>query len=131
MVVYYNLLAGGRFELEMQLTANGLVSLNSNSETHMTAICEARLIYGRGRISTVIISCGPLKSRKLNLYYWQKIATAPSSLMIMSNQKECGGGPKNLYCNVWIIMFMLRPLVEDGGLEREGERRSSMAKEAM
>ena len=48
MVVYYNLLAGGRFELAMQLTAIGLVSLNSNSETHMTAICDARLIYGRG-----------------------------------------------------------------------------------
>ena len=43
MVVYYNLLAGGRFELAMQLTAIGLVSLNSNSETHMTAICDARL----------------------------------------------------------------------------------------
>ena len=48
MVVYYNLLAGGRFELAMQLTAIGLVSLNSNSETHMTVICDARLIYGRG-----------------------------------------------------------------------------------
>ena len=41
----------------MQLTAIGLVSLNSNSETHnMTAICDARLIYGRGRISPVLIS---------------------------------------------------------------------------
>ena len=30
MVVYYNLLAGGRFELAMQLTAVGLVSLNFN-----------------------------------------------------------------------------------------------------
>ena len=29
--------------------ANGLDSLNSNLETHnMTAICRARLIYGRG-----------------------------------------------------------------------------------
>ena len=28
--------------------AIGLVSLNSNSESHMTAICDARLIYGRG-----------------------------------------------------------------------------------
>ena len=61
MVVYYNLLAGGRFELAMQLMEIGLVSLNSNSETHMTAICDARLIYGRGRISPVFISCGPLK----------------------------------------------------------------------
>ena len=34
-----------------------LVSLSSNSETHMTAICDARLIYGRGRISPVFI-CG-------------------------------------------------------------------------
>ena len=41
-------MAGGRFELEMEPTAIGLVSLNSNSETHMTAICDARLIYGRG-----------------------------------------------------------------------------------
>ena len=49
MVVYYNLLAGGRFELAMQLMAIRLVSLNSNSETHMTVICDARLIYERGR----------------------------------------------------------------------------------
>ena len=60
MVVCYNLLAGGRFELAMQLTVIGVVSLNSNSETQMTAICDARLIYGRGRISPVFISCGPL-----------------------------------------------------------------------
>ena len=40
--------AGGRFELAMEPTAIGLVSLNSNSETHMTAICDARLIYGGG-----------------------------------------------------------------------------------
>ena len=36
-----------------------------------------------------------LKSQKLNLYYWgkrQKIATVPSSPMIMSNRKESGGG---------------------------------------
>ena len=52
--------AGGRFELAMQLMAIGLVSLNSNSEMHMTAICDARLIYGRGQISQVFISCGPL-----------------------------------------------------------------------
>ena len=65
MVVYYNFLAGGRFELAMQLTAIGLVSLNSNSETHMTAICDARLIYGRGRISPVFISCGPLIEKML------------------------------------------------------------------
>ena len=41
-------MAGGRFELAMEPTAIGLVSLNSNSETHMTAICDARLIYERG-----------------------------------------------------------------------------------
>ena len=58
--VYYNLLAGGRFELAMQLTSMGLDSLNSNSETLMTAICGARLIYGRGRVSPVFTSCGPL-----------------------------------------------------------------------
>ena len=40
------LLAGSR--VAMEHTAIGLVSLNSNSETHMTAICEARLIFGRG-----------------------------------------------------------------------------------
>ena len=39
---------GDRFELAMEPMAIGLVSLNSNSETHMTAICDARLIYGRG-----------------------------------------------------------------------------------
>ena len=39
----------------------GLVSLNSNSETHMTVICNARLIYGRGRISWVFICCVTLK----------------------------------------------------------------------
>ena len=50
-------MAGGRFELVMEPTAIGLVSLNSNSETHMTAICDARLIYGRGWISRVFI-CG-------------------------------------------------------------------------
>ena len=41
-------MAGGRFKLVMEPTAIGLVSLNSNSEMHMTAICDARLIYGRG-----------------------------------------------------------------------------------
>ena len=43
-------MAGGRFELAMEPTAIGLVSLNSNSETEYmtsTAICDARLIYGR------------------------------------------------------------------------------------
>ena len=40
-------MAGGRFELAMEHTANGLVSHNSNSEMHMTAICDARLIHGR------------------------------------------------------------------------------------
>ena len=38
----------GWFELAMEPTAIGLNSFNSNSETHMTAICDARLIYGRG-----------------------------------------------------------------------------------
>ena len=61
MVVYYNLLAGGRFEMVMEPTAIGLVSLISTSETHMTAICDARLIYGRGQISPGFISCGPLR----------------------------------------------------------------------
>ena len=41
-------MAGGRFELAMEPTTIGLDSLNANSETHMTAICDARLIYGRG-----------------------------------------------------------------------------------
>ena len=41
-------MAGGRFELTMEPTAIGLVSLNSNDETHMTVICDAWLIYGRG-----------------------------------------------------------------------------------
>ena len=38
----------GRFELAMEPTAIGLVSLNSNSEMHINARYDARLIYGRG-----------------------------------------------------------------------------------
>ena len=37
--------------------AIGLVSLNSNSETHMTAICDARLIYGRGVFTGIYMLC--------------------------------------------------------------------------
>ena len=33
---------------ELYEVAIGLVLLNSNSEMHMTAICDARLIYGKG-----------------------------------------------------------------------------------
>ena len=44
-------MAGDRFELAMEPMAIGLVSLNSNTETHITAICDSRLIYGRGWIS--------------------------------------------------------------------------------
>ena len=53
-------MAGGRLELATEPTAIGLVSLNSNSETHMAAICDARLIYGRGWISRVFICCAAL-----------------------------------------------------------------------
>ena len=48
-------MAGRRFELAMEPTAIGLVRLNSNSETLMIVICDARLIYGRGWISRVFI----------------------------------------------------------------------------
>ena len=41
-------MVGGRFELAMEPTVIWLVSRNSNSETHMTAIFDARLIYRRG-----------------------------------------------------------------------------------
>ena len=41
-------MAGGRFEFAMGPMAIELASLNSNSETYMTAIYDARLIYGRG-----------------------------------------------------------------------------------
>ena len=51
---------GGRFELAMEPDAIGLVSLNSNSETHMTVICDARLIYGWGWILRVFICCAAL-----------------------------------------------------------------------
>ena len=44
----------------MEPTAIGLVSPNPNSETHMTAICDVRLIYGRGWISGVFICCAVL-----------------------------------------------------------------------
>ena len=38
---------GGRFQLAMELTAIGLVSLNSNSETHMCDMwCQADLWEG-------------------------------------------------------------------------------------
>ena len=36
------------FELVMELMAIVLVSLNSNSEMHINARCDARMIYGRG-----------------------------------------------------------------------------------
>ena len=39
-------MAGGRFELAMEPTAIELVSLNSNSETHMTVDVTGRPIYG-------------------------------------------------------------------------------------
>ena len=41
-------MADGRFELAMEPMAIGLVSLNPNSEMHMTAICDAQLIHGWG-----------------------------------------------------------------------------------
>ena len=59
-------MAGGRFELAMEPTAVGRVLLNSNSETHMTAICDARLIYRRG-ISRVFICCAALRSCRVCL----------------------------------------------------------------
>ena len=62
-------MAGGRFELAMEPTAIGLVALNSNSETHMTAICDARLIHGRGWISRVFICCATLNHMVERVYY--------------------------------------------------------------
>ena len=50
-------MAGGRFELAMEPTAIGLVSLNSNSETHMTVICDARLIHGRCGFMGIYLLC--------------------------------------------------------------------------
>ena len=41
-------MAVGKFEVTMEPTAIGLVLLNSKSETHINARCDARLIYGRG-----------------------------------------------------------------------------------
>ena len=41
-------MAGSRCELAMEPTAIEMVSLNSNSETRMTAIFDARLIFRRG-----------------------------------------------------------------------------------
>ena len=41
-------MADGMFELAMEPTAIGLVLLNSKSETHIKARCDARLIYGKG-----------------------------------------------------------------------------------
>ena len=53
-------MAGGRFELAMEPTAIGMDSLNSNSEKHVSAICDARLIYGRGWILRVFLCCAAL-----------------------------------------------------------------------
>ena len=51
-------MAGGRFDLAMKPTAISLVSLNSNWEMHMTAICDARLIYGRGGFHGYLYAVG-------------------------------------------------------------------------
>ena len=48
-------MAGGRFELAMEPMAIGLVSLNSNSETHMTAICEG--FMGGVDFTGIYMSC--------------------------------------------------------------------------
>ena len=88
MVVYYNRHGAGRFELAMQLTAIGLVSLNSNSETHMTAICDARLIYGRGRISPVFRSCGHLTYLKLNCF--MNVPPTVSDVLCLSRVSQRG-----------------------------------------
>ena len=49
----------------MEPTAIGLVSPNSNSETHMTAICDARLIYGRGGFHGYLCCAALMKHRVL------------------------------------------------------------------
>ena len=61
----------------MEPMAIGLGSLNSNSETHMTVVCDPRLIYGRGWISRVFICCAALSQDdilysliKVNVYYF-------------------------------------------------------------
>ena len=84
MVVYYNLVAGGRFELARQLTAIGS-ALNSNSDltSFLTAICDARLMYGRGRISPVFISCGPLTD--LNKCRYKKYSDIKNVLGVCKN----------------------------------------------
>ena len=71
-------MAGVRFELAMEPTAIGLVSLNSNSETHMTAICDARLIYGRGWISRVFICC----FKPLSVESGASVAQWPEALLL-------------------------------------------------
>ena len=54
-------MTGGRFELAMEPEAIGLVSFNSNSEMHVTAICDARLIYRWGWITRVYASCAAVR----------------------------------------------------------------------
>ena len=66
-------MAGGRFELTMEPTTIGLVSRNSNSETHMTAICDARLIYGRS-VFHGFICCTALRFHLLGWYHVQIIS---------------------------------------------------------
>ena len=51
-------MSDGRFELAMEPTAIGLVSLNSMSETHINVRCDARLIYGRGGFDGYLYAVG-------------------------------------------------------------------------
>ena len=60
----------------MEPTAIGLVSLSSNSETHMSAICDARLIYGRGWISPVFICCMCNFNLDSEASFWNVFVTA-------------------------------------------------------
>ena len=53
-------MASGRFELAMEPMSIGLVSLNSNSETHMTVICDAR---GRLDLTGIYMLCSSCKRR--------------------------------------------------------------------
>ena len=47
----------GRFELVMEPTAIGLVSLDSISEAHINARCNAMLSYGRVDFTGIYMLC--------------------------------------------------------------------------
>ena len=72
-------MAGGRFKLPMEPTAIGLVSIDSNSETDMTAICDAGLIYHMGAVdfTGIYMLCSFKSVLHLNVFECNAVYTFP------------------------------------------------------